>query len=199
MNNFDEIKRAWQNAGAEVKLPSAQEVLKKVKNEQKKLTRKYIFGSVALFLTVLYLLYIVIHVRFQFLSTQIGAGIIILSVIGGIVANVYMAYISSLKGPLDKDSRAYLNYLLAFRKKQRRYNGSFITIYFILLGLGFMLYLYEFLWRSMLTGIIGYTLTFGWIAFVWFFLRNRTIGKQEKRLEDMISRLQEISKQIEQE
>ena len=63
--------------------------------------------------------------------------------------------------------------------KQRVIQTKGLSVYFIILTAGLMLYEIEFAVRDLTFGLIFYSLTLGWMAFVWFILRKRTIAKQE--------------------
>jgi hypothetical protein len=41
--------------------------------------------------------------------------------------------------------------------------------------------------------ILSYLLTFIWIAFNWFYIRPKTIRKQESQLNEMIERFEKIA------
>jgi hypothetical protein len=62
---------------------------------------------------------------------------------------------------------------------------------------GICLYMYEYAARMTMTaGIITYAVTLAWIAFNWFYLRPKTIKKQQAKLDELISKFERINKQI---
>ena len=71
-----------------------------------------------------------------------------------------------------------------------------LQIYFIALTLGICLYLYEFV--SQLTihwAIFAYTATLFWVGFNWFYLRPRTLKKDNVKLNEIIKRFENINRQ----
>jgi hypothetical protein len=49
---------------------------------------------------------------------------------------------------------------------------------------------------TMTAGIITYAVTLAWIVFNWFYLRPKTIKKQQAKLDDLISKFERINKQL---
>jgi hypothetical protein len=49
---------------------------------------------------------------------------------------------------------------------------------------------------TMVAAIITYAATLTWIVFNWFYLRPKTIKKQQVKLDDLISKFEGINKQI---
>ena len=44
--------------------------------------------------------------------------------------------------------------------------------------------------------ILTYTVTLAWIAFNWFYLRPKTIKKQQGKLDELINKFEEINNQL---
>ena len=72
-----------------------------------------------------------------------------------------------------------------------------LSIYFVMLGLGIVLYMIEYtMMMTTFWAIFAYTLTLAWIAFNWFFIRPRTIKKQQAKLDELIGKFSDISEQL---
>jgi hypothetical protein len=46
------------------------------------------------------------------------------------------------------------------------------------------------------SGMLAYVVTFAWIAFNWFYLRPKTIKKQQGKLNELINKFEEINNQL---
>jgi hypothetical protein len=84
---------------------------------------------------------------------------------------VYNRLFDAYKELDNTDSNAaYLQKLIAIKTKQKFLQSKMLSYYFIVLGLGLCLYMYEY--TSMMTMFWGfYTITLFWGGFVWFYLR----------------------------
>jgi hypothetical protein len=72
-----------------------------------------------------------------------------------------------------------------------------MLLYFILLGLGLVLYMIEYALRMSLTGaVLTYGITCLWIAINWFYFRPRIIRKQQQNLNDTITAIENMNKQF---
>ena len=197
MQNFDDLKDLWQQSEGNKKLPSAKEILTNVETNRKKMLRKNIFLILTLLFTFVFILWIGFHYEFQMVSTRIGIIITLFAIICGITFN------TRLMGSLIKASdptlsnNAYLEQMINYRNRQRAIQTRGIAFYFILLTIGIVLYMYEFAARNLAFGVIVYTLTLGWIAFNWFYLRKKAISKQEKKINEQIHALENLAANLE--
>jgi hypothetical protein len=59
-----------------------------------------------------------------------------------------------------------------------------MALYFILLGLGLVLYMFEYVLRmTLLDGLLTYGITGLWIAFNWFYLKPKNNKKATTKTE----------------
>jgi hypothetical protein len=190
MQNFDELKNLWQTTKND--LPSAKEILAQIDTVRKKMIRKNIFGITLLSLTFIFIIWIGIHYDFEMITTKIGILITLISIIIGIVFNTRLANMLLKQGDPTLDNNHYLQQLIEFRNQQRRIQTKGISLYFILLTSGLMLYMYEFAARDLKSGITAYSITLGWIAFNWFYIRKKTIAKHEKEINGQIENIEKL-------
>ena len=60
--------------------------------------------------------------------------------------------------------------------------------------------MYEYASRMEVLGaVLSYSITLAWIAFNWFYIRPKTIKKQESKLDELISKFESINKQLKEE
>lgn len=192
-NNID-FKKLWQ--GQKVSMPNMEEVLKKISQFKKSALRKLIFINVALVVTSLFIVFIWYKYQPQFISTKIGIVLIILAMV------IYLLQYNKLFGNLSKmdstqNSSAYLQQLTTINKKQKYLQTKILSLYFILLSVGICLYMYEYTSRmTTFWAIVAYTVTLCWVGFNWFYIRPRTIKKQQTKLDELITKLQTIDRQL---
>lgn len=193
MKNFDEIKNLWQNAFPENNMPDPDVIISRVEAARKKSFRKNIFSVTLLILTFLFIVWIAFGYDFELITTKIGLILVLMTILLGIFFNIICLNRLSDKLDITTDTNSYLQKLISFRNKQRLIQTKGLSVYFAMLTAGLTLYEIEFAVRDLTFGIIYYSLTIGWIAFVWFFLRKRSIAKHEKLLNDQISMLENIT------
>ena len=190
MQNFDELKNLWQTT--KNNLPSAKETFAQIASARKKMIRKNILVIIALSLTFAYLIWIGAHYDFEMITTKLGILIALISIIIGIIFNTKLANKLLKQGDPTLDNNSYLQQLIEFRNQQRVIQTKGITLYFILLTSGLILYMYEFAVRDLQLGVISYSITLAWIAFNWFYLRKKTIAKHEKEINGQIEAIESI-------
>jgi F0F1-type ATP synthase assembly protein I len=99
-------------------------------------------------------------------------------------------------GLVAANAREYLNYLHAERKKQYFIGNKLMTAYFLLLGTGILLYMWEFAKRMPgWYGWLAYALAIGWFALNWFVFRPRVLKKKEAEMNKYIQQLEALQGQ----
>jgi uncharacterized integral membrane protein len=195
MTDFNDIKNIWRNQ-KDANVPPVDDIIKKIKKDRNKIMLKNIFSSILLLLTLAVVTAVLFAYDFEYATTRLGIVIVILAIIGALFMNTQLLRIISGRIDDSSDTSSYLNELIRYRHMQRIIHTKGITIYFLVLTMGMMLYLFEFAVRNKIFGIAAYSLTLGWIAFVWFYLRPRTIKKQEARINGLIKQAETISQQL---
>ena len=180
----------WQNTNND--LPSAETVLIENERSRKKMIRKSVFGIITLSFTFFFIVYIGFHYDFELLTTKAGIIITLISICIGIFFNTSLAKLLIKKVDALVDNQHYLNQLKEIRIKQRQIQTTGISVYFLLLTTGIVLYMYEFAKRDFTFGIISYSLTLAWIAFNWFYLRKRMIKKQQEEIDKQIDNIEKL-------
>jgi hypothetical protein len=72
-----------------------------------------------------------------------------------------------------------------------------LSIYFILLALGIGLYMFEYVSKMTITwGIITYAITILWFAINWFYVRPKTITKQNAKLNKLLGEFEKLNNQM---
>lgn len=195
MDNNIDFKDLWKQQV--VNSPNIEELLAKLKHFKKTSLRRLILTNAMLIATCVLILLIWYYYQPQFLSTKIG---IVLNVaIMAIYLLVYNRLFDAYKELDNTDSNAaYLQKLIAIKTKQKFLQSKMLSIYFVVLGLGTCLYMYEYAsMMSFLWGFFVYAVLLFWMGFVWFYLRPRQIVKENSKIDMLIDTFQRINNQLE--
>ena len=194
MDDNQDFRELWKKQTA-TPVP-ADELLQKLKKLRKSQFNKMILSTAALSLTSLFIIWIWIVYDPQMATTKYGIIIIILAMaIFGYSYNRQYPILKQLD--ISKSNTEYLESLIALKKKQQHLHSTMLSIYFVMLGLGIVLYMIEYtMMMTTFWAIFAYTLTLAWIAFNWFFIRPRTIKKQQAKLDELIGKFSDISEQL---
>ena len=186
-SNID-IKELWNRQT--VPAADQSEILNKISRFRKNGLKKGIFLDVILVLTILFMIFIWIYFKPQFLSTKIG---IIVGILPMCIVVVVNRKITSLYRSLDeKQSNIdYLNNLLMLKGKETFMQTKVMSLYFILLSSGILLYMYEYTFR-----LIAYSVLFLWITLNWFVLRPVMIKKNRRKMDCLIRQIEKIKSQV---
>ena len=195
MNNFDDIKNIWQNQDA-AKVPDMSEVIRAAGKNRRSIIIKNLLGLITLGGTVVFIGWIGFAADFKYLTTKLGIVLIVISIIAAMVLNSQMLMLILKRSDDTLANQDYLKQLISYRNKQRFFQTKGIALYYLMLTLGFILYLYEFYARNALFGLKAYGLTLLWIAFAWFYIRPRAIKKQEQKINELIEQIQNVLGQL---
>jgi hypothetical protein len=193
-DNFD-MKNLW--AKQTISPQVTEEVLSNLNGLKRKQWRKLILINVLLIGSCVFIGFIWFKYQPQFLSTKIG---IILSILAMIVyVYVYNRLIPSLKQMnLTQTNAVYLEQLKALKTQQHFLQNQAMAAYFILLGSGICLYMYEPAQNMTPFWVVfAYGTTLSWMAFNWFYLRPKSIKKEQAKLDDLMLKLEKMTQQLE--
>lgn len=191
--NLD-LKKIWGKQY--IPIIDVQEVLKKIETYKRSKIKKAVMLNVILFFTILFILFIWIYFKPQFISTKIG---IVLTVVAMLIV---IFFNNKMKNTLSKvnenqSNEAYLKNLKTIKLHENRIQTKVMSLYFVLLSCGIMLYIYEYL--SKMTLVIQSVFCLAlvlWISFNWFVLRPRIIKKNQREINDLITQLERIENQF---
>lgn len=193
--NFKELWQA-QNTTSNT---DSKEIVLKAKHFQRKTRIKLLLSNLLLFATMLFIIGIVLYFKPQMITTKIGTILVLIAIIMQIATATKL--ITLIKESDTQTSNVeYLNQLLIIKVKQAVLQSFIMALYFILLGLGLALYMFEYVLRmTLLGGLLTYGITGLWIAFNWFYLRPKIIKKQQQKLNDSIAALENMNNQFKEE
>lgn len=193
MNSNIDVKALWGKQHTAV--PDSREIFKKVAAYKRSHLRKVIATNVMYLLTSAFIICIWYIFQPQMVTTKVGIVLVILAMV--VFASAYNEIVPLLlRTARDSSTADYLQQLLLLKRKQKFLHTTMMNIYFIMLTVGIMLYMYEYASRSLHFMIWAYATTLCWIGFNWLFIRPRTIKKQEAKMNEIIDRLETVSKQL---
>jgi hypothetical protein len=194
MNDNIDFNKIWKQQVVEE--PDINALMEKLKGYKKTSRRKLLISNIMLAATSAFIIFIWYYYQPQFISSKIGIVLIILAMMMYIILyNRSLKTLSKTEG--SQSNQEYLQELIHLKEKQKFMQSTVLSLYFILLSAGIALYLYEYTSRMALTGaVLTYGTTFIWIAFNWFYIRPKTIKKQQTKLDELIRRFTGLSEQL---
>ncbi|RTY76167.1 hypothetical protein EKL98_02345 [Flavobacterium bomense] len=194
MDNNIDFKDLWRQQA--VSPPNIEELLSKLKHFKRVSLRKLVITNVLLIATSVFIIFIWYHYQPEFISTKIG---IILAVFAMMlylfVYNKLVSFYKTIDG--TQSNSEYLQKLISIKTKQHFLQSTMLSLYFILLGSGLCLYMYEYTSRmTIFWGIFTYVVMLGWIGFTWFYLRPKEIKKEQARVNGLIVKFEAVNKQL---
>ena len=194
-NKNVDFKDLWKQ---QIVSPSnMEELLSKLKHFKKISLRKLVLTNVLLVATCVFIFFIWYYYQPEFMSTKIG--IVVNVAIMGVYLLFYNRLFSDFKRIDSTNSNAkYLQKLIDIKTKQKFLQSKMLSIYFIVLGIGLCLYMYEYTSKmSVLWAVIAYLLVFLWGGFVWLYMRPKEIKKEEAKINFLIDKFKRINDQLE--
>ncbi len=192
--NFSDL---WLMQNAEQ--PSTEDLLAKINTFKKSHRKKIILQNILLLATCAFIIFIWAYYQPKLLTSKIGIILMVLAmVIFVLSSNKGLDLLKTSNG--TKSNQEYLKDLLAIKGRQQFMQTTILNLYFVLLSTGIALYMYEY--AALMTtswAILAYGITAAWILFNWFYIRPRQIKKQQKAINDIIIKFENIQTQLNQE
>jgi uncharacterized membrane protein len=194
MSNNIDFKELWNRGKSSA--PDVNEIFAKADQLNRKTRSKIWRANITLSLTVLFMIFIWWYYQPQLITTKIGLTLVIIAIIVFLATTNQMIPLL-VKTNVETDSQHFLEQMIRIKQKQEFLNKTMLTGYFIFLSLGIFLYMIEYAGRGSLTfQLLAYGITFAWMAFNWFYIRPKTIKKQQSAVNDIINRLEGVNKQL---
>ncbi|CAN5329850.1 hypothetical protein BH10BAC4_BH10BAC4_12870 [soil metagenome] len=196
MNECERLKNTWKELRAK---PSTTPIEVAVKANGYR--KKQIISAVSLIstLAVTFVIIVLVIVNYdaKYSSTYWGIGLTLLAIALAIISQSHALTFLTKSVDLLSDNKTYLTLL----QKQQRYqifiHSKGISIYFILLSTGIGLYMAEFAMRSLIVGVVAYSVVGAWLGLNWFYFRPRIIKKQTDKLNALLKEVERVSSQME--
>lgn len=194
MDTNIDFKNIWKQQTSNK--PNLEELLGKLKKFKNENLRKIIIMNILLIATSIGIAFIWHQFQPQLMTTKAGIILVILAMVIFLLAYNKMFMIFHTIDNTQSNSQ-YLQSLYSVKNKQKFIQTTMLNIYFIMLFLGICLYMYEYtLQMTSFYALLAYTLMIVWIGFNWFYVRPKTIKKQEAKLNGLINKFEEINNQL---
>ncbi|CAN1557413.1 hypothetical protein MCETHM1_02464 [Flavobacteriaceae bacterium] len=192
-NNID-FKDLWKQQA--VNPPNIEELLTKLKQFKRASLRKLIITNVLLIATSVFIVFVWYTYQPAFISTKIGIVLVIFAMMVYLfVYNKLGTFYKTIDG--TQSNSDYLQKLISIKAKLQFLQSTMLSLYFILLGSGLCLYMFEYTNRmTLFWGIITYAIMLGWVGFTWFYLRPKEIKKEQDRINGLIAKFEAVNKQL---
>jgi hypothetical protein len=194
MDNNIDFKDLWKQQA--VNPPNIEELLSKLKQFKRASLRKLIITNVLLIATSVFIVFVWYTYQPAFISTKIGIVLVIFAMMVYLfVYNKLGTFYKTIDG--TQSNSDYLQKLISIKAKLQFLQSTMLSLYFILLGSGLCLYMFEYTNRmTLFWGIITYAIMLGWVGFTWFYLRPKEIKKEQDRINGLIAKFEAVNKQL---
>jgi len=193
-----DFKALWNKQAVDA-TPDIKDLVAKAKKVKRHAARKLIIMNLLLLGTVTFISYVNFYIDNEWHSTKIGIALMIIGMLSYLVVYNRMIPLLFKTDPNDS-SHDYLNQLITIKRKHAFLDTVMINVYFAFLSTGLALYMIQFVTRmTTIGGTTFYVLIGVWIAFAWFYLKPREARRRQKRIGDMIARLEVVNGQLKEE
>jgi len=196
MKDFEHIMSVWQAQPANDQL-SVDEALKQVKKGINGLSRKLMWGIVAMIVALVNSFAVLFFSVFQSWVTYVGLFIMVLTMLLYVLMMI-RDYRIIHKRDATSSPAEYLEDLKTYQKNRAKLYGNLYYTYVMLLSVGLTLYFLEVLQDASVLGkIVVYTLTLTWFLICTFYLKQRIVKSEEEKINLIVERLERLKGQFE--
>jgi len=196
MKDFDHLISVWQEQPKQPRL-SVDDVLKQIKKGIHILENKVLWGIISISIAIVFTTGLTLFAVFEQRLSYIGLFVMLAGMISYLVLQIG-DYRTISRHDLTLNPGAYLNSLKEYQKRRAYLNGRFYYWFALMLCLGISLYTIEvFENKPLIFKIIYYTACAVYILFAIFYLKDRLIKREEKRVSYLIERLERLEGQFE--
>ena len=195
MSTNIDFKALWnrEQTGA----PDVSEIFAKANRMNRRACKKIWICNALLALTVMFDILVWWHYQPQMVTTKIGLILMIGAMVIFIITTNQLNPLLA-KTDLETDTNAFLSQMIQIKHKQEFIDKTMLTIYFLMLSVGLSLYFIEYVGRgSIFFKLCVYVIALTLLALNWFYVTARQVKKQRKAMNDIITRLEEVNKQLE--
>src|ERR1700761_426639 len=180
MKDFEHLMTVWQNQPVKEQL-SVDEALKQVKKGMGSLSRKLLWGIVAMIVAIVNTFIILFFLPWSWL-TNVGISIILVTMLS-YVAVMIRDYRLIHRRDVTINPSDYLQNLKEYRKSRAKLFGRLYYLYILCLSVGLSLYFLEVLESAtLMSKIIIYSLTAVWFLICTFYLKDRIVKNEEEKI-----------------
>ena len=190
MENNINLKELWNTQP----VPEADQIdlLKRVEKHKAEGLKKIFLLNVLLLVTILFLVLIWINFEPQLRTTKIGLILIIVTMAMALVFQNRMIPLYTKTEEVQSNTDC-LQTLLKIKNKERMFETTIVSLYFLLMFVGMALYLYEYtLLMPLWWGVFAYSMVTLYMGINWFVLRPKIIKKNREKTDGLIRQLEKV-------
>ncbi|WP_278380724.1 hypothetical protein [Chryseobacterium arthrosphaerae] len=194
MDTNIDFKNIWKQQTSNK--PDMEELLGRLKKFKNENLRRLVVTNLLLIATCTGIAFVWYRYQPELVTTKIGIVLVIAAMVIFLLAynKLFMVF---YKIDNTQSNSEYLQSLYVVKNKQKFMQTTMLNIYFIMLFTGLILYMYEYTSKmSFSSSAIAYIAIVAWIGLNWFYLRPRTIKKQQAKLDGLIAKFEEINNQL---
>jgi hypothetical protein len=193
MDNFNDLKSIWMTTQTD-SLPAAGEMMNIIKNYRNKTLQRKVMVILIAAISVTILIGITFISTTKMLSTLIGRYLIILT--GCVLIFTNARSMKRFYEFRDFSNRDYIKFLEKSRQNQIYFYKKTQVAGLLFCSFGILLYIFEFVHQNAFICITAYFITVVFLLILWLNVRQRVFNKRAKKLEEMIKKLESLSKQM---
>lgn len=195
MNINNDFKGLWNKQETYV-IPNTNEILKRASQLKWKTRIIMLVQNILLIGTIAFFVFFEFYFQPKMMTTKIGVILMIIAMLSFVVPIICVMR-DVFKTNMENSTTEFLNQFIRLKQRQEFIQKTLLTLYFVLLSTGIILAMIEYvIMMSVTWRFIAFGLTIGWLTFNWFYLRPRTIKKQQAKLNTIISQLESINEQL---
>jgi hypothetical protein len=192
MDNFDQLKQIWQEAGQSQVFKPSEEIVSLARQQQQKLLRGNLLNALTMILTFAWILFIFYWFRFNTAPLLVALSLIAFALLGWMLLSFWGAWLLRADDTLFVSPQEYLTKLIRYRRFLRLMERWGFPIYAVLLSTGLLLY-YWSLMADQWPWFVGISaVTFAWLAYAVLVLGKKVKAKQAARLAALEGALQQL-------
>ncbi|UEG55290.1 hypothetical protein LLH06_09995 [Mucilaginibacter daejeonensis] len=196
MKDFEHLISVWQEQPKQPRL-SVDDVLKQVKKGINKLGSRVLYGIIAISVTIIFTAGLTLFAVFERRLSYIGLFVLLFGMIAYLILQIG-DYRTITRQDLTLDPAAYLNSLKEYQKRRAYLHGRFYYAFALMTCLGISFYTIEvFQNKPLMFKVTYYIFCAIYILFCTFYLKDRFIQREQKRVSYLIERLERLEGQFE--
>jgi hypothetical protein len=193
MDNFNDLKSIWLTTKTD-SLPAAGEMSNIIKRYRNKTLQRKVMVILVAAVSVTIMIGITFISTAKMPSTFVGRCLIILA--GCVLIFTNARSMKRFYEFRDFTNRDYIKFLEKSRQNQIYFYKKTQVAGLVFCSIGLLLYIFEFVHQNAFICITAYFCTVVFLLILWLNVRQRVFSKHAKKLEEMIKKLESLSKQI---
>lgn len=196
MKDFEHLLSVWQEQPKQPRL-SVDDVLKQVKKGVNKLGIGVLYGIISISVAIVFTSGLTLFAVYERRLSYIGLFVLLFGMIAYLILQIG-DYRTITRHDVTLNPAAYLKSLKEYQTRRAYLNGRFYYVFALIICLGVSLYTHEvFLNKLLIFRILYYIFCGGIFLYTTFFLKDKFIQREEKRVSYLIERLERLEGQFE--